>query len=403
MKPLDGLKVLDFTRWQNGAHATVILADLGADILKVEQPGEGDGGRMMGRQPDGFCAYFEANNRGKKSMTLNLRSPESRAIIEQLLQEYDVVTENFRPGYMDSIGLGYDELKKMNPKVIYAGNSGFGPEGPWADAACYDLVAQGFGGAMVTQGGGPGNPPQAVRMSVGDQTGSIVFALSILTAVIARDWHGVGQRVESSLIGPQITLQHSQYVRFMRLGHQPNIANNQRSSPGTIFGLGALYSWYQGSDEKWFTLAVVDPLKLWPPLCEALGLPHLIDDPRFADPFIRVEHENELYDIFTDYFKTQPRQYWLDMLRKAKIACGPIYSMQEVVEEEQFWKNGYLAKQQHPHFGEINVAGIPFNFSETRVTVGPPAPELGQHTEETLVSLGKSWDEISKLRESGVI
>jgi CoA:oxalate CoA-transferase len=336
-------------------------------------------------------------------MTLDLRRPEAREIICSLVQTYDVVTENFRHGFMDSINLGYDQLKEMNPRVIYAANSGFGPRGDWTTASCYDLIAQGFGGAMITQGGGPDHPPQAVRMSIGDQTGSIIFALSILAAVVARDRYGIGQRVESSLIGPQIMLQHSQYVRFMRLGQQPNIGGKKFSSPGTIFGLGALYSWYQAGDGKWFTLAIVDPTKLWIPICEVLGRIDLIDDARFADPFARVENESVLYEIFTKEFQREPREYWLEKLREAKIASGPIYSMQEVVDEEQFWLNGYLAKQQHPQFGEINVAGIPFNFSETAVSVGPPAPELGQHTEEALLGIGLDWEQISKMREIGVI
>lgn len=402
MRPLDGIKVLDFTRWQNGAHGTSMLADLGADVLKVEQPGDGDGGRWMGRQEDGFCAYFEANNRGKKSLTLDIREPQAREIVFKLIDEYDVVTENFRPGFMDAVGLGYEELSSKNPRLIYAANSGFGPKGSWRDAGCFDLVAQGFGGAMVTQGGGPDFPPQAVRFSIGDQVGSIIFAYSILAALTARERFGIGQRVDSSLIGPQVTLQHSLYVRFLRLGQQPTLGDQANSSPGTIYGLGPLYSWYKAGDDLWFTLAMVDP-KRWPELCQVIGKPELLPDPRSDTPLARQQNEDWLYKIMSDAFAGQPRAHWLEAFRAVRIVAGPINSIGDVASEPQFWDNGYLVKQQHPTFGEIGVAGIPFSFSETPCEVSGPAPELGQNTEEVLLSLGFSWEEMESMRKGGVI
>ena len=199
--PLEGIRILDFTRFQNGPHATVMLSDMGADVLKVERPGEGDPGRSLGRQPDGWCAYFEALDRGKRSMTLDMGTEQGREIVLKLAARSDVVTENFRPGVMDRLSVGYEALRKVNAKLIYATNSGFGPEGEWAERGSYDIVAQGMSGAMIAQGGGPGAEPVQGPWGLADQVGSIVFAFSIMTALVARERHGVGHRGGDGLQG----------------------------------------------------------------------------------------------------------------------------------------------------------------------------------------------------------
>lgn len=397
-RPLEGVKVLDFTRWQAGPHATVMLADLGAEVLKVEEPGDGDMGRQVGRQPDGFCAYFEANNRSKKSMTLDLRAPQAKEIIRRLIQDYDVLTENFRPSFMDSIGVGYEELRKMNPRLIYAATSGFGPKGPWRDRGNYDLVVQGWGGAMVAQGGGPDCPPQVVRFSLGDQTGSLLFAFAVLGAVVARLRYGVGQRVDSSMVSAQLTMQHSLYVRFLRERRQPSIAPDSK----LVAGIGPSWTWYQAGDGKWFTLAIIDP-RQWSPFCQAIGRPDLITDPRSDTPFSRLENLDWVYAELTEKFKEQPRSHWLECFWSNKIVAGPINDIASVVDDQQVWVNDYLVMQPHPHFGEIGVVGIPYSLSETPVSVGPPAPELGQHTEEVLLQYGYTWDDIARFRDAGAI
>jgi CoA:oxalate CoA-transferase len=397
-RPLEGVKVLDFTRWQAGPHATVMLADLGAEVLKVEQPGDGDMGRQVGRQPDGFCAYFEANNRSKRSLTLNLRSAEAKTIVGRLIQEYDIVTENFRPSFMDSIGLGYDDLRKMNPRVIYAASSGFGPKGPWRDRGNYDLVVQGWGGAMVAQGGGPDNAPQVVRFSLGDQTGSMIFAFAIQAAIIARLRYGVGQRVDSSMVSAQLTMQHSLYVRYLRERRQVSISPDSK----LVAGNGPTWTFYQAGDGKWFTLAIIDP-EQWAPFCHLVGRPELITDPRSETPFSRLENFNVIYGMLAETFNTQPRGHWLDCFYDNKIVAGPINDIASIVDEDQVWINDYLVMQPHPHFGEIGVVGVPYSLSETPVSVGPPAPELGQHTEEVLLQAGFTWKDIERLRMANVI
>jgi CoA:oxalate CoA-transferase len=390
--PLEGLRVLDFTRFQNGPHATVMLSDMGADVLKVERPGSGDPGRALGRRPDGFCGYFEALDRGKKSITLDFGGEEGRKIIHQLVEQADVVTENFKPGLMDSLQLGYEDLKKVNSRLIYAVNSGFGPVGPWADKGSFDIVAQGMSGAMLSQGGGPDAEPVQINWGLADQVGSMVFAYGIMTAIVARERHGVGQKVDISQLGAMVTLQTLSFTSFLHTGEQFN--RGPRGNP--------TFTYYQGSDGGWFTIGVLTP-KFWVGLCFALERPDLLTDERCAEPFARFENATWLLDELGAAFKAKPRDYWMDALRDAEVPCGPIYDYAEAVDDEQIWANDYLVDLEHPSFEGHRAVGVPVSFSETPGGVQGPAPELGQHTEETLLELGYDWDQISALRDKAVI
>ena len=377
--PLDGIRILDFTRYQNGPHATAMLSDMGADVLKVELPGDGDPGRSLGRLPDGFCSYFEGNNRGKRSITLDLRKPEAREIIFKLVAGIDVVTENFRQGVMDGLGLGYEELRKHNEQLIYGSTTGFGPIGEWAQRAAFDHIAQGMSGALIAQGGGPGKEPQAVQWGLADQSGSIVFAYGIMEAIVARERFGAGQRVDASLLGSMMT------VREGAGGY------NQ-----------AAFGWHQAGDDKWLTVGVLDP-KDWPGLCRAIGREDLISDERSADAFARREHADWLLAEAKGTLLTQPRQHWLDRMLAEGVPCGPVLEYAEVLAEPQFWENGYIVEVEHPQFDGYLSVGVPVRFSETPGAVQGPAPELGQHTEEVLLSLGYDWDEIERLHDERVI
>jgi crotonobetainyl-CoA:carnitine CoA-transferase CaiB-like acyl-CoA transferase len=204
--PLTGIRILDFTRYQQGPYATVMLSDLGADVIKVEERTNGDLGRALGMQPDGWCAYFEAQNRNKRSITIDSRTPKGREICHQLALDVDVVTDNFRPGVMKRLGLDYDSLSKTNPRIITASASGFGTEGPNTYEPSFDIIGQGMGGIMVAQGGGPGREPESLIGGFADQVGAMVFALGITSAIIARELHGVGQHVDVSLLGSQIAV-----------------------------------------------------------------------------------------------------------------------------------------------------------------------------------------------------
>ena len=391
--PLDGIKVVDFTRYQNGPHATAMLADMGAEVLKVEMPGNGDPGRQLGVGADGFCSYFEALNRGKRSMTLDLRAEGALEIVRKLVAEADVLAENFRPGYLDSIGLGYDDLKGANPRLIYATNSGFGPEGEWAKRGSFDVVAQGMSGAMVALGGGPGERPITAPWGLADQTGSIMFAYGIMTALLARERYGVGQKIDVSQLGAMLTLQALSLQAYLHSKTQPIL------KPGKSFS--ATFSWYQCGDGEWLTVGVLDP-KFWLVLCAVLEREDLVEDSRSMDPFQRRDNEEWLRGELAAAFLARPRDEWIERLAAGKVPCGPVYDYAQVAEDEHFWLNGYLQEAPHQNFEEHHVVGIPVSFSETGTKVQSAAPELGQNTEEVLLGLGYDWGDIERLHDAGV-
>jgi len=391
--PLEGIRVLDFTRYQNGPHGTAMLADMGADVLKVELPGDGDPGRSIGRLPDGFSAYFEALNRGKRSIALDLRAPEGREVIRRLAPATDVVVENFRPGVMDGFGLGYDELAALNPRLVYAINSGFGPEGEWSDRGSFDHVAQGMSGALVAQGGGPGGDPVLVSWGLADQVGGMALAYGVMAALLARERFGVGQKVDVSQLGAMIALQGFSVLSYLHTGEQ------ERRAPGV--SRNPTFSWYRAGDGEWLTIAVIDP-KNWPKLCRVVGRENLIGDPRAADPFARVRNGEWLAGEFRAAFAAKPREEWLRALAAEDVPCGPVYDYAGVAAEPQHWRNGYLVELDHPHYPGHRTVGIPVRLGGTPGAVRGPAPELGQHTEEVLRELGYDWPGIERLHDRGV-
>ncbi|HJN91388.1 MAG TPA: CoA transferase, partial [Dehalococcoidia bacterium] len=218
--PLDGIRILDFTRYQQGPFSTVLLSDMGADVIKVEERSNGDLGRSLGLQPDGWCAYFEAHNRNKRSITIDPRKPEGQAILYRLVKDIDVVVDNFRPGVMERLGLDLETLRPYNPLIITASATGFGEQGEMARRPSFDVIGQGMGGIMSNQGGGPDEPPMTVMGGMADQVGAMVLALGIAGAVVARERQGVGQHVDASLLGSQVALQGLQLTGFMRDGTQ---------------------------------------------------------------------------------------------------------------------------------------------------------------------------------------
>ena len=392
MGPLDGIRVLDFTRYQQGPWATVMLADMGAEILKLEERTNGDLGRALGRQPDGFCAYFEAHDRNKKSVTLDFRKPEAKHIVCQLVERVDVVAHNFRPGVMERLGFGYEQFKHINPRIIYASASGFGPEGPLAARPSYDIIGQGMGGIMVSQGGGPGSEPRMALPGIADQTGAAYFAFGISMALLARERFGVGQQVDASLYGSQLALQAMSVTAAMRSGvHGP-------SRPGG----SPTFKHYGCSDNLWLTVGVLDPA-VYPRLCLAAERPDLVTDERFAEPFARAANADAMEAEFRNAFRANTRAYWLQRLIDHDVPCGPVQNYIEVSEDPQALINGYITSVEHPNLGTIKVVGSPVKLSETPASIRNPAPELGQHTEEILLELGYSWEQIQALREAEVI
>lgn len=392
MGPLDGIRVLDFTRWQQGPWATVMLGDMGAEVIKLEERTTGDLGRALGRQPDGFCAYFEAHDRNKKSITVDVRTPEGRAIALKLVEHVDVLAHNFRPGVMDRLGLGYEAVKAVNPRIIYASASGFGPVGPLATRPSYDVIGQAMGGIMVTQGGGPEGEPHMVMPGVADQVGAMYFAYGISMALIARERFGFGQQVDASLYGSQIALQAMNVTMALRNGV------HQRSRPRG----NPTFKPYGCQDGKWLAVGVLDPA-VFPRLCQAVLRPDLATDPRFAEPFARCANADALEVELSAAFAGDTRAAWLERLIAGDVPCGPVQDYIEMGSDPQALENGYITTVDHPNLGSLRVVGSPVRLSETPASITMPAPELGQHTEEILLNLGYDWEQIAALREAKVI
>ncbi len=390
--PLAGIKILDFTRYQQGPYATVMLSDLGADVIKVEEPVNGDLGRSLGLQPDGWCAYFEAHDRNKRSITIDLRKPEGIAVVHKLVAEADVVTDNFRPGVMKRLGLDYDALVKVNPRIITGSASGFGPQGPNTYEPSFDVIGQGMGGIMVNQGGGPGNPPMALMGGLADQVGAMVFALGICAAITARERQGHGQHVDVSLLGSQVALQALQLTGFMRTEYQ--YPTPQRQTP--------TFAYFPCSDGKWLTIGILDP-KWWPNLCRVLGHEEWATDERFESPKGRFANRIEMLAELDTAFSLKPRDQWLPLLKKADIPSGPVSEYAEVATDPQILANEYITTLEHPNLGPVRVVNSPIRMSKDRVGARFTAPELGQHTEEVLLELGYTWDEIDGLRTAKAI
>ena len=326
-------------------------------------------------------------------MTLDLRAEGALELVHKLVAEADVFTENFRPGYLDSIGMGYEAMRKINPQLIYATNSGFGPNGEWATRGSFDVVAQGMSGAMVALGGGPGERPITAPWGLADQTGSIVFAYGIVTALFARAQHGVGQKIDVSQLGAMMSLQVLSLQAFLHNGMQ------HRLKPGRSFS--ATFAWYQAGDGEWFTMGLLDP-KTWPALCEAIERPDLMDDDRTVDPWARRDSEEWLRNELEQVFLTRTRDEWIERLVAGRIPCGPVYDYAQVADDEHFWINGYLQEVPHANFENHRVVGIPVQFSETATKVRTAAPELGQNTEQVLLDLGYDWSDIERFHDAGI-
>ncbi len=388
---LEGIRVLDFTRAQQGPFCTLLLADMGAEVIKVEPPG-GEMGRATGLQPDGFSSYFEGHNRGKKGITLDLRSPGAVDIVKRLVETCDVVVENFRPGVMERLGLGYDDLCAIRPDLIYASASAWGRKGPWAERGGYDHVAQALSGVMYEQGEGPGGEPQALIGGFADQIGGMLLAFGISTALMVRERDGFGQHIDGSLIGGMVAMQSKQIVEFLRTGLQSGFQRRR----------AATYTNYECADGRHIAIAA-NSQEFWERMCDAIGTPELKADPRFAEPFGRAENKDALVEALEQAFRSRPMEEWLGLLEAADVPHAPVLDYEGMAEHPQYWANGYLLEIDTPHFGRMRVPGPPIHMSATPPAVRGAGPQLGEHTEEVLLAAGYTWADIERFKESGVI
>jgi crotonobetainyl-CoA:carnitine CoA-transferase CaiB-like acyl-CoA transferase len=394
--PFDGVRVLDFTRFQQGPFATALLADLGAEVIKVEPPIDGEWGRQTERdETTGFSAYFEAYNRGKRSITLDIRKPGAQEVVRRLVKDIDVVVENFRPAFMARVGLDYESLRAINPRIIYAQASAFGSKGPMAALGGFDHIAQAVSGLMVEQAGGPDHDPIPALPGAADQISASFFAYGIAAALFARERTGMGQKVEVSLLGSMMAFQGRQVTRYFVTGKQGR-ARWHRSP---------LYSHYRATD-GWVAIAAQRP-ESWAPLCRALGQEALIEDERFAGPWERHRNADELETMLEGIFAQRSVDEWLTRLIAEDVPCGRVNDYSALKDDaqlaEQLAANSYLVDVEHSGQGRIRTNGSPVTLSETPPGPIRPAVELGQDTEAILLEAGYDWPAIERLKDAGAI
>ncbi len=395
MLPLEKIKVLDLTQVMAGPFCCQILADMGADVTKVEPPGTGDQARQaMGFKLKGDdTAAFLAVNRNKKSVTLNLKEDEAREVFYKLVQEADVLVENFRPGVTKKLGIDYETLKEMNPRLIYASISGFGQTGPYAMRAGYDLIAQGMSGVMSVTGE-PGGPPAKCGIPIGDLSAGLFCAFGVLTAYIAREETGEGQYVDTSLFEGALALSIWETAELWSTGRIPQPF-------GSAHRLTAPYQALETADG--YINVGANNQRLWSRLCNALGREELIEDERFATNPDRMENRAELVEELERSTREKSTDEWIEILFEAGFPAGPIYNYEQVFEDPHTLAREMMVEMDHPVEGKVKGLGIPVKLSETPGRIRRAAPLLGEHTEETLARLGYSEEEIADLRERNVI
>ena len=393
MRPLDDLTVVDLSRALAGPYCTMMLADLGARVIKVETPDGGDDTRGWGPPfLGGESAYFLSINRNKESLTLNLKTSRGRDLLWRLLERADVLVENFRPGAMDRLGLPYDAVHARIPRVVYCSISGFGQTGPYRERAAYDLIVQGMGGIMSITGE-PQGPPTKVGVAVGDICAGMFAAYAILAALRVRDRTGRGQWVDASMLDGQVAWMTYAAANYFATGEDPSRFGS--AHPNLV-----PYQAFPSGDG--FVNVAVGSEGLWQKFCEALEIP-LGRDPRFGTNAARVAHRTELLDILMPVFARRTTAEWVDRLLRAGVPAGPISGMSEVMSDPQVGHRGMVVDLDHPRAGRIRVNGVPVKFSETPGAVRMPPPVLGEHSEAILRSIGIGGDEIAALRKEGVI
>jgi len=370
----------------------MLLSDFGAGIIKIENPDKGDDTRAYGPPfVDGESVYFMSINRGKRSLTLNLKSTEGREILTRLIRQSDVLLENFRRDFLQSIGFGYDEVARLNPKIIYASITGYGHTGPWADRPGYDLAVQGQSGIMSLTGD-PAGPPYKTGTSLADITAGLYATLGILLALQARHRTGRGQKVDVSLLDGQVSLLTYQAGIYFGTGKTPTRKGNQHPSI-------VPYETFKARD-RYFNLAVGND-RLWAQFCDLLGRQDLKE--KFQTNPQRVEHRNKLFPILQEIFATKDAGDWLALFEKAAIPCGAIHSVAEVLNHPQVRAREMVVERPHPKLGTVKLTGVPVKLSETPGEVTAAPPLLGQHTEEVLRELGYSTSHIADLRKRGIV
>jgi crotonobetainyl-CoA:carnitine CoA-transferase CaiB-like acyl-CoA transferase len=392
--PLRGIRVLDLTRVLAGPFCTMMLGDMGADVIKLEEPGKGDDTRSWPPFLGGEATYFMSVNRNKRSMTLNLKSPAAQAVFRTLVKKSDVIVENFRTGTMEKLGIGYKTLSTVNPKLVYCCISGFGESGPEAARGGYDLIVQGESGIMDITGAADG-PPYKVGTSVGDLVAGMNAAHGIVLALYARAATKRGQKVEISMLDGMAALLTYQAAVYFGTGAKPGRRGNAHPSivPYEVFKAADAYLTIGAANDS-----------LWQRCCQALERPDLISDPRFATVAGRVEQRNVLVPLLNEILGTRGADEWLKRLEAAGVPAGRIKTVAEVCESEHLKARNMIVTLPHPKAGKVTTLGVPVKLHGTPGRARTAPPVLGQHTDAILKSVaGLKATAIARLRAEGAI
>ena len=398
--PLDGLRVIDWTMWQFGPVSTMMLADMGAEVIKVESL-DGDHGRSVGRSvgldstlPNGASAFFEGLNRQKLGIAVNLKTPEGVEIMYKLAVKSDIFVENFRKGVAERLSLGYEDLIKHNENIIYASASGYGPKGPDAGKPAFALTAEARSGALWWIGPPDDTPHQ---LDIADQSAAVMLSYGILGAVVARERFGFGQKVDVSHLGSMVWARGMQ--NQISLLVEKEYQRFDRTQPGNV-----LWNYYRCGDGRWIAFSMGQE-RYWLPFCSVVGRPDLIDDSRFNTMERRYENRRELVGLLDAHFLTRTSAEWEESLRgNSDIIWERVQRNLDLPSDPQVVANDYIVQYNHPAIGLSNWLQTPVNYSKTPLSTRKMAPALGENTEETLVDLlGYTWDDIVALKDKNVI
>jgi len=394
--PLDGIRILDLTQVLFGPFATMLLSDMGAEVIKIERPEVGDIARGNGPVVRGQSTYFLSLNRGKKSVTLNLAAERGVQVFLKLVENADILVENFTPGTMEKLGLGYERVREHNPGIIYVAGSGFGQYGPYAGKPAFDVLVQAMGGVMSITGE-EGGPPVRPGVSYGDIAAALFLCIATLAALQERHVSGQGQFVDVSMLDCQVTVQENAFVRYLNTGEIPHAL-------GTRHPVITPFQTFQTRDGS-IAVALRGGIKdQWPLFCAAIDRIDIIDDPRFKDGWLRTQNYEALEPILTDAMKTRTTREWLEELEQAGIPCGPVNNIEQAAGDPQIAARDMIIDVHHPEAGKFRVVNTPFKFSRTPCKVEKASPDLGEHTREVLNQLlGMTREEINGLQDSGVI
>lgn len=394
--PLEGVRVLDFTWALAGPYATMILADLGAEVIKVEIPGSGD---MSRKWPPYYGStdvshYFFSINRGKKGLTLNLKSERGKEIARRLIAQADILVENMVPGTMAKLGLGYEDVKDLNPRLIYASCSGFGHDGPYRDRPAFDIIVQAMAGTMSVTGE-KGRPPVRVGFSIGDIAGGMYTAVGVLAALVERERSGLGQYLDISLMDSQVAMLEGAFARYFASGQVP-------TRNGSRHPILAPFQAYPTSDGE-FVVGVGND-RQWDAFCRALGLTHLLEEEKYRTVGDRMEHVDELEEEIAARTRTMTTAECLAALSAACVPNAPVQTIAQAANDPQVNHREMLVDVEHKRAGKVRIVGTPIKMSRSQPRVRRPAPDLGEHSAAVLSELlGMDEQEIAQLREQGVI